>query len=58
MTDPERKITIHEWIAMSEGEMRQRVPDDVKDEDLPTVTFTWDEELNAFVVTGYTGVKH
>ena len=56
MTD--RKITLEEWQEMTKLEMRMRVPDNTKDEDIDAVRFTWDAESDTFVVVGYDGVKH
>ena len=60
MTKPktDRKITFEEWHEMTKHEMRKRVPDNTKDEDIDAVRFTWDVESDTFVVAGYDGVKH
>ena len=57
-SQPERKITLEEWQEMTKLEMRMRVPDYTKDEDIDAVRFTWDAESDTFVVVGYDGVKH
>ncbi len=56
MTDG--KITLEEWQEMTKLEMRMRVSDKTKDEDIDALRFTWDAECDTFVVAGYEGVKH
>jgi hypothetical protein len=53
-----KKITYDEYKQMTQNEIKQKVFPATKDEDIPAVHFTWDSELNQFVLTGYQGRTH
>lgn len=53
----EKKITINEWREMKKNDPKVWVHPKVKDEDIPAVRFTWDEELNTFVYAELVGMK-
>ena len=50
-----KKITYDEYKMMTQNEIRQKVYPNTKDEDIPAVHFTWDQELQKFVLTVYEG---
>ncbi len=53
-----KKITYDEYKQMTQNEIREQVHPNTKDEDIPAVHFTWDHELQKFVLTGYEGKVH
>ena len=53
-----KKITYDEYKQMTQNEIREKVYPHTKDEDIPAVHFTWDHELQKFVLTGYEGKVH
>lgn len=53
-----KKLTYDEYKQMTQNEIREKVYPNTKDEDIPAVYFTWDPELQEFVLTGYAGKVH
>ena len=50
-----KKITYDEYKTMTANEIGPTVYPNTKNENIPTVHFTWDPDLNTFVLTGYQG---
>ena len=53
-----KKMTYDEYKQMPQNEIREQVHPNTKAEDSPAVHFTWDHELQKFVLTGYEGKVH
>ena len=53
-----KKITYNEYKQMTQNENREQEHPNTQDEDIPAVHFTWDHELQKFVLTGYEGKVH
>tara|TARA_S200002703_G_scaffold63796_2_gene55264 strand:- start:128 stop:292 length:165 start_codon:yes stop_codon:yes gene_type:complete len=53
-----KKITYDELKQMTPDEIRGQMPTNTRDGDIATAQFTWDRELQKFVLTGYDGKVH
>lgn len=53
-----KKITYDELKQMTPDEIRGQMPANTRDGDISTAQFTWDPELQKFVLTGYAGKVH